>query len=119
MYDCIGRPGGAVQVDGARCAGREEVLLQQRDSAERLGEAAGAHRLPGLHLGHILVDPYVFGPLLDPSLFFNGDPQTVVVPSVADPGPSDRIRMFLDLLDPDPLVRGTDPDSSINKQNKV
>ncbi len=57
MYDCIGRPGGAVQVDGARCAGREEVLLQQRDPAERLGEAAGAHRLPGLHLGHTVVDP--------------------------------------------------------------
>ncbi len=30
-----------------------------------------------------------------------------------------RIRMFLDLLDPDldPLVRGTDPDPSIIKQN--
>ncbi len=58
--------------------------------------------------------------LLDPSLFFNGDPQTVVVLSVADPGPSDRIRMFLDLLDPDPLVRlrGTDPDPSIDKQEK-
>ncbi len=27
-----------------------------------------------------------------------------------------RIRMFLDLLDPDPLVRGTDPDPSVNKQ---
>jgi hypothetical protein len=30
-----------------------------------------------------------------------------------------RIRMFLDLLDPDPLVRGTDPDPSINKQKKL
>jgi hypothetical protein len=28
-----------------------------------------------------------------------------------------RIRMILGLLDPDPLVRGTDPDPSINKQN--
>jgi hypothetical protein len=27
-----------------------------------------------------------------------------------------RIRMFLGLLDPDPLVKGTDPDSSIIKQ---
>jgi hypothetical protein len=28
-----------------------------------------------------------------------------------------RIRMFLDLLDPDPLVRGTDQDPFIFKQN--
>jgi hypothetical protein len=27
-------------------------------------------------------------------------------------------RMFFDLLDPDPLVRGTDPDTSIIKQKK-
>jgi uncharacterized membrane protein len=27
-----------------------------------------------------------------------------------------RIRMFLDLLDPDPVERGTDPDPSIIKQ---
>jgi hypothetical protein len=59
MYN-VGRPGGAVQVDGARCAGREEILLQQRDPAERLGEAAGANRLPGQHLARTVVDPYVF-----------------------------------------------------------
>jgi hypothetical protein len=28
-----------------------------------------------------------------------------------------RVRMFLDLLDPDPLVRGMDPDPSIIMQN--
>jgi hypothetical protein len=28
-----------------------------------------------------------------------------------------QIRMFLRLLDPDPLVTGTDPDPSIIKQN--
>jgi len=27
-----------------------------------------------------------------------------------------RIRKFLGLLDPDPLVKGTDPDSSVIKQ---
>jgi hypothetical protein len=31
-----------------------------------------------------------------------------------DPDPEDR--MFLGLLDPDPLVRGTDPDPSIIKK---
>ena len=30
-----------------------------------------------------------------------------------------RIRMFLGLLDPVPLVRGTDPDPSIIKQKKA
>ncbi len=30
-----------------------------------------------------------------------------------------RIRRFLGLPDPDPLVRGTDPDPSIIKQKKV
>ncbi len=30
--------------------------------------------------------------------------------SVEDPDRIRRIRMILDLLDPDPLVRGTDPD---------
>ncbi len=44
--------------------------------------------------------------------------ETVSLPrtSVADPGPEDPC-MFLDLPDPDPLVRDTDPDSSI-KQKK-
>jgi hypothetical protein len=117
-----------VQVDGARCAGREEVLLQQRDPAERLGEAAGAHRLPGLHLAHTVVDPYVFGSLLDPSLFVRRSASCGCTPVLRIHGPSDpcvfgppgsviicteirklwlyavlrfqvrRIRMFLDLL---------------------
>jgi hypothetical protein len=33
-----------------------------------------------------------------------------------DPDPQDPYRMFLRLLDPDPVVRGTDPDPSIIKQ---
>jgi hypothetical protein len=36
--------------------------------------------------------------------------------SVADPDRVRRIRMVLGLPDPDPLVRGTDPDPSIIKQ---
>ncbi len=39
-------------------------------------------------------------------------PRSVFFFSVADR----RIRMFLGLMDPDPLVKDTDPDSSIIKQ---
>jgi hypothetical protein len=33
-----------------------------------------------------------------------------LISSVPDPDPLHRIHMFLGLLDPDPLVRGMDPD---------
>jgi hypothetical protein len=87
MYHFIGRPGGVVQVDGARCAGREEVLLQQRDPAERLGEAAGAYRLPGQHLIYLFNFFVVLhGPGRATLLWI-------------------RIRTFLDLPDPSLFVR--------------
>jgi hypothetical protein len=39
--------------------------------------------------------------------------------SDADPDPSDWYGMCLGLLDPDPLVKGTDPDPSIIIKQKM